>query len=301
MSFKQICVWLFAFAVFLLPSVSAQQSNSQQKKKPTPTLETDDVIPVTTKTEPPPVTKPAEKKEDGKPDGKTEEKKDDSTKSDKAGAQEDAKEEKKDDPAEQDWRQRIRAARETVKALRRQTQEAELQMTALRNTTSAVNNTPDSLNARSNALNANGQQIAALREQLAQASDQLNQLSQEGITNKYHEVSLKPTNDKGEPNEDYYKSRYADLLDDVNDAERRVRLQEYQINDLKTQLMATGGQKGKKGGGDNFAGLKIQSQIDQAQIELDLARADYMKARQAVEQLVEEARQAGLPAGIFRE
>jgi len=265
-----------------------------------------------------PETKP-EAKSDAKPDAKGEDK--DAKSEAKDGAKPEAKgdgktdnkpageagqdgekvEGPKEDPAEVDWRNRIVAARERVRQLRQATQETELQLTAIRNNRYGDNMTTDKLNAVAVAMDRGGQQLSSLHRELNVASQELDQVVEEGRIKKFHEVMKRPTNEKGEANEDYYKSRYVELVDQYNDADRRVKLLEYRMNELRAQLQGTGGVAGKKGGGDNFAAMRIQRDMEQTLIDMDMARADLSKAQQSVESLMEEARRAGVPPGVFRQ
>ena len=316
MSLKRICVSSVVFALFLVATVCAQQDSKPQKKRPS--LETEDIIPAQVKP-PAPEAKPAEtkpeSKEDAKPDPKADgkpskdgdkpEAKGDGKGDEKAAGEPGQDGEKvegpKEDPAEIEWRSRVAAARERVRQLRQATQETELQLTAIRNTRYADNMTPDRLNAVAASLDRNGQQLSSLHRELNVASQELENVVEEGRLKKFHEAMKKPTTEKGEPNEDYYKARFVELVDQVNDAERRVKLLDYRIAELQGQLRGNGGVAGKKGGGDNFAAMRIQRDIEQAMIDMDMARTDLNRSRQALESLVEEARRAGLPPGIFRQ
>jgi|GEM_PF-949285 len=314
MSLKRICVSSVVLVFLLVATVCAQQDSKPQKKRPS--LETEDIIPTTVKP-PAPEAKP-ETKEDAKPDAKGDGKaagkegekseakgdgKGDDKQAGEAGQNGEKADAPKDDPAELEWRERMAAARERVRQLRQLTQQTELQLTAIRNNRYTDNMTTDKLNAVAAALDQNGQQLSSLRRELNVASQELEQLAEEGRIKKFHETMKRPTNEKGEANEDYYKARYVELVDQVNDADRRVKLLDYRLAELQAQLRGNGGASGngKKGGGDQFAGMRIQQNIDQAMIDMDLARTDLSKAQQALESLMEEARRAGLPPGIFRQ
>lgn len=321
MNLKQLCVSSFMFAVLVIPAVQARQESKPEKKpRPVPSLETEDVIPASTqvKTDKPVAeSKPTETKTDGKSDAKPEAKgsakgedkqtvasdvkSDGKTDGDKAeaakGDQKDKDDSSKVDPAEIEWRERLTKAREMVRQLRQQTQETELALTAIRNDRNGNNLTPERLNSIANAMNNNGQQLAILRQQLSTASQEMEQIVTEGKIKTFHEEMKTPVTEKGEANEEYYKSRYVELVDQYNDADRRIKLYNFRIADLHAQLEGNGG----KNGGDNFAGMRIQRDIDQAMIDMDLARADLTKARESIDALTEEARRAGLPPGIFRQ
>lgn len=325
MNIKQIFVSLFLFAILIVPAVSARQEGKPEKKsKPVPSLDTEDVIPASTKSDKPAETpktvevKPDSKsdaKADAKPEAKTDAKSDDKPsakselktdgdKTDSAKAdQKDKDEATKIDPAEIEWRERLAQSREAVRQLRQRTQETELQLTEIRNNRYAGNLTPEKLNAAANAMNNNGQQLSILRQQLNAATQAMEEVASEGKLKGFHEAVKTPVTEKGDANEDYYKSRYVELVDQFNDADRRIKLYDFRVRDLRTQMEGNGGtaSKGKKGGGDNFTGMQIQREIDQALIDMDLARVDLAKAREAIDALTEEARRAGLPPGIFRQ
>ncbi|HYP25255.1 MAG TPA: hypothetical protein VE262_00930 [Blastocatellia bacterium] len=198
-------------------------------------------------------------------------------------------------PEESAWRERVKAARARAKSLERSADEAELSVTRLRDELSASGNTSRHRNETAAQLEEAGKRVTELRAETRKASADLEELIQYGRQKGYsEEAAPEPTAEDGKPNEQYYRTRYAALLDDKRDAERLVSLYENRVKDLNNRILLN------TGSGDNFYTMQIQQDRDAMQEKLNEARAAREKAQSDIESLVEEARRAGLPPGIFR-
>ena len=82
----------------------------------------------------------------------------------------------------------------------------------------------------------------------------------------------------------------------LRSADRRIQLYENRVRDLQQHILLNGGKKG----GDNFYTAQLQENKEEAQRSLDEARAARSQALSKLDQLMEEARRAGVPPGVFR-
>ncbi|HST21808.1 MAG TPA: hypothetical protein VLR90_11855, partial [Blastocatellia bacterium] len=141
------------------------------------------------------------------------------------------------------------------------------------------------------------QKLSDLRNQARAAKDDLNQLLEYGKENRFGESEgPKATSTDGKPNEDYYRARFAKLNEEAQSADRRIQLYDNRVRDLQQHILLNGGKKG----GDNFYTAQLQQDKEEAQQSLDEARAARSQAFSKLEQLMEEARHAGVPPGVFR-
>ena len=283
-------VFMFAIALQLfICAANAQQPAVGRKKAPR--LTTEDVIqPVTAQ----PAAESPKAEDANKPDAA----KTDAAKTDGAKA-EDAKQpaEVKTSAEESAWRERASKARERAKALERAAEEAELRITELRNGLGVSGQSARYRNETAAELESAGQKLSDLRNQARAAKDDLNQLLEYGKENRFGESEgPKATSTDGKPNEDYYRARFAKLNEEAQSADRRIQLYENRVRDLQQHILLNGGKKG----GDNFYTAQLQQDKEEAQQSLDEARAARSQALSKLEQLMEEARRAGVPPGVFR-
>jgi len=198
---------------------------------------------------------------------------------------------------EQLWREQLLNARARAKAAERAAEEAELRITALRNQLSVSGQTPQERNQTASELNEAGRQLNELRTAAKAAADELAGLIETGRQKKYSESQgPEPTTENGSANHDYYKSRFSELNETLQEAERRVQLYDNRVRDVSQRILQTGG----KNGGDNFYLAHLQEERQEAQKQLDDARAAAAKALSDLDALKEEARRAGVPPGVFR-
>jgi len=274
-----------------LTAAAAQQPATGRQKAPR--LTTDDVVR-------PPATQPsAESREaEAKPEeaGKAD------AAEPKAG-QPKATEVKVSDE-ESSWRERVGKARTRAKELERAAEEAELRITVLRNELGTSGQSARFRNDTAAELGQAGQRLTELRAQARIAADDAAQLIEYGKTKGFTESEgPRPTAEEGKPNEEYYRTQFAKLTEALENAQRRVQLYDNRVRDLNQQMSTNSGGKDKNGrntGGDSFYGVQLQKDREEAQQKLDEARAAQTQAQTALDALMEEARRAGVPPGLFR-
>ena len=288
----------FALATVLLISLSA--ANAQQPavgRKKAPRLTTEDIVrpaPAQPAVESPKETATPNTEVATKPDAA----KPDAAKTDIAKAEDDKQAgEAKVSPEETAWRERVSKARERESALERAADEAELRITELKNNLSVSGQSSRYRNETAAELERAGQQVSDLRNQTRAAKDDLNQLLEYGKEKRFSEAEgPKAASDDGKPNEEYYRARFAAFKEEAQSADRRIMLYENRVRDLQQHILLNGG----KNGGDNFYTAQLQQDKEEAQRNLDEARAARSRAFNKLEALMEEARRAGVAPGVFR-
>lgn len=206
-----------------------------------------------------------------------------------------AKESDKISPEEEAWREQVAAAREKANQTQRAAEETELRVTDLRNELSRPGHTPNERNGIAADLDAVGRQVLDLRAQARAAADELNKLLDQGRAKGFSEApGPKAQTDDGKPNNQYYRERYDKLTQQLRDAERRVQLYENRLRELNQRI------NNNSVSGDNFYISRLQQDRDDAQRQMEEAQAAYDKARADMDALMEEARRAGVPPGVFR-
>ena len=205
--------------------------------------------------------------------------------------------EPKVNPEEVSWRERVGKARERAKALEQQAEETELRITRLRNDLGTSGGSAKFRNETAAEMEQTGQRLSGLRSEARAASDDLTQLLDYGRQKGFTEASEpKATSEDGKANEEYYRARYAALNEALQTADRRIQLYENRVGDLQQHILQNGGKKG----GDNFYTAQLQEDREEAQRNLDQARAARDRARNELDALMEEARRAGVSPGVFR-
>jgi chromosome segregation ATPase len=280
-------------AVTLIVSLAAEASQQQKpaKQRP-PRLTTDDVI-ITPAPQASPVSD-----ETAKPD--------DSKKAEVAEAnpaQAKATEIKVSDE-EASWRERVSQARNRAKEMERAAEEAELRITQLRNDLGISGQSTRYRNETVAELGQAGQRLSELRAKARTAVDDAAQLIEYGRQKGFTEAEgPKPTSEEGRPNEEYYRAQFAKLNDALESAQRRVQLYDNRVRDLNQQIATNSGGRdssGRSTGGDSFFTFQLQKDRDEAQQKLNEARAAQTQAQNDIYALLEEARRAGVPPGLFR-
>jgi seryl-tRNA synthetase len=269
---------LIAFVLTALLAGAAAGQQQPVGKKRIPSLTTDDVVRPPAE-QPSPETASSKPAEAGKPTpGKPAE--------------------SQTSTEESSWRDRVDQARDKAKKLERAAEEAELRVTQLRNELGVSGQSPKYRNEIAAEIERTGQLVKQLREQARAAADELTGLLDYGRERGFKEAEgPKPVSAEGKPNEDYYRSRLAELNEAIQDARRRVELYQNRVNDISQRILMTGG----KHGGDNFYILQLQKDRDEAQQKLEESRAALYKAQTDLDALKEEARRAGVSLDIFRE
>ncbi|HYV06688.1 MAG TPA: hypothetical protein VFB82_18990 [Blastocatellia bacterium] len=266
-------------AVLLLPSVIFGQQQPAARKK-SPSLTTEDMV------------KPSVQPPSSESEGLT----------DKPAAAEEAGSAQPASggavsPEELLWREQLASARARAKAAQRESEEAELRITALRNQLSVSGQTPQERNETAAQLDEAGRQVTELRAAAKAAAAELAGLIEVGRLKKFGEApGPERTTENGSANHDYYKSRFTALNEELQEAERRAQLYEDRLRDVSQRILQNGG----KNGGDNFYLAHLQEERQDAQEHRDEARAAVAKAHSDLDALKEEARRAGVPPGVFR-
>jgi hypothetical protein len=249
-----------------------------QSKKRVPLLTTEDVVRERPQNEV--VSEPAA-------GGKKEAKPGDPASATKTGA------DVKPNPEQAAWRARVEKAREKVKAAQRAAEEAELRVNDLRNRLGDSGGTPRDRNQTAADLEQTGQRVKVLRAEARTAEEELNAVLDEAKAKGFTESEgPKPVGEGGRPNEDYYKTRFAKLNEAAQDAQRRMQLYEIRVRELTSKM--------NNASTDRFSGGQIQQELEEAQQKLSEARNAQIKAQSDLNALLEDARRAGVPAGLFR-
>jgi hypothetical protein len=283
---------LSSFLAFtlILTLQGAVVSNAQQTevRKRTPRLTTDDVTTRTSQTTETPVVTVEESAKKAGEGLKSDSAKSTNTKS--AGTAKGAAD--KTGPAEQTWREQVAKAREHAESLERTAEEAELRTTSLRNDLGSSGDVKQR-NATAAELESAGQQLTEAKNQARAASAELKKLLAEGSSKGFAETQgPASTSSDGKPNAAYYKGRYDKLLQAMRDAERRVQLYDNRVRSLNESLVNTNR--------DRFTSAQLEQDRNEAQDKADEARTALTKAQADIESLMNEARAAGVPPGLFR-
>jgi hypothetical protein len=148
-------------------------------------------------------------------------------------------------------------------------------------------------NATAAELETSGQQLNDAKTQARAAKAELKKLLDEGSSKGYSEApGLQATSADGKANAAYYKTRYEKLMQAMRDAERRVQLYENRVRSLNESLVNTNR--------DRFTSAQLEQDRNEAQEKADEARTALNKAQSDLESLLNEARAAGVPPGLFR-
>jgi hypothetical protein len=264
-----------AFCLLLSLPALAQQA---QAKKRVPVLTTDDVVrerPQNQVVEEPSTAKPGDPEKPA------------ASSATKAGA------DAKVDPAEAAWRERVEKAREKAKAAQRSAEEGELRVNDLRNQLGNSGGTTKDRNQTAADLEQMGQRLKVLRAEARAAEAELQEALGQAKGKGFSEAEgPKPVAEGGGPNEDYYKTRFAQLNEAAQDAERGMQLYDLRVRELRTRLTNTNN--------DRFSTGQIQEELEGAQQKLAEARNARTKAQSELDALQNEARRAGVPPGVFR-
>ena len=193
------------------------------------------------------------------------------------------------------WRHAVKEARKRADSTKRAAEETEIRITDLRNQLAASGQGAGDRNQTMAEIGAAGDKLKQQKTEAREAAEALKKLVDEGREKGYREQEGPAAVQKGgEPNDDYYRSKFAELNQAAQDADRRVQLYQNRINDLNQRI------SGNSRTGDNFFIGQLQQDRDDAQKSLDEAHAAYQKAQADIDALKDAARAAGLPPGIFR-
>lgn len=279
----------FAFVFALLCALSSKAQQTEVRKK-TPRLTTDDVITTrtSTTTETPVVSTEGSAKKAG------EAVKSGSVKPDEAKSDVTAKAPTgKTSTDEAAWREQVASARTRAESLERAAEEAELLTTQLRNDLGSSGQDTRQRNATAAELDTAGKQLTESKTQARAANAELKKLLEEGSSKGFTESpGPQATAADGKPNVAYYRTRYEKLLQTMRDTERRVQLYDNRVRSLNESLVNTNR--------DRFTSSQLEQDRNEAQDKANEARAGLSKAQTDLENLMNEARAAGIPPGLFR-
>lgn len=198
-------------------------------------------------------------------------------------------------PEESAWRESVTRAREKARAAQRAAEEAELRVNDFRNQLGVSGKGVSFRNQTAADLDEAGRIVKQRTLESQQASDELNALLEEGVTKGFKEgAGPKDLTPEGKPNEEYYRTRYAELTTALEEAERRMQIYENRVRELN-QRVTNNSQSG-----DNFFIAQVRQERDEAQRSLDQAITARDKAAHEIESLKDQARSAGVPPGLFR-
>jgi hypothetical protein len=288
-------IYAIALTLLLLVFETAAQQPAVGRQKP-PRLTTDDLRPVGEQ----PVT---DSKDTAKPEG-----------TEKAeSAKVDAGDPKVDQPKpanpkvsaeEAAWRERVAKARDKAKRLEKATEEAELRITSLRNDLGANGQSARERNDTAAEIGQAGHRLTELQSESRAAAEDADQLTEYGKKKGFNEAEeQKATSEDGKTNEEYYRTKFAKLNEDLESAQRRVQLFDNRVRDLNQQISLNSGgtdRRGRGTGGDAFYAMQLQKDRDAAQQQLEEARSAQTKAHADLDALREDARRAGVPPGVLR-
>lgn len=209
----------------------------------------------------------------------------------------DAKADKKPEvsPEEAAWRASVKQAREHVEQTQRAAEEGELRVTELRNQSSAPGQDAKDRNEVLAEMDEAGENVKTLQADAREAKRDLDRLLDQGREKGYHEEEgPSATTKDGKPNENYYRERFMKLTQQLQDAQRRAQLYQDRVADINQRIT----QNSRTG--DNYYIARLQEDLSSARDGLQEAEAARDKAQSDLDSLMEEARQAGIPPGVFR-
>ncbi len=289
MTIRALLLAAAAVALFAAPALAQQPAPEGQREDETPTLTTDDVAPA------PIVGQPAGAQTAAPAEGDdaslTPEERADAASAKSAGKGEAGKApDKKKGPSREElaWRGRYAQAESQMRAARQRAQEAELQLTDMQNRLGSTG-TVGERNALAADIETQGDVVRQAQRAAADAEAAFEAIRAEGESKKFTPDSgPAPTTKDGQTNDEYYRQRVSKAQSDVADAERRLKIYQDRVNDVRGRIL------NNSGSGDQFSGYRLQEELDAALKELDRAQVDRDKARNALDAATQEAAAAGV-------
>lgn len=212
--------------------------------------------------------------------------------------------------AERDWNARLAQARMRVRDFERRASHSELGASQSRNV--IFHNDPTALNAN-NARVADLQEYArAYRYEARRGQEAVNRLLDEGRQNGYQLATLSPRLSNGEPNLEYYRTRFLELKADLQDAQAQANVLQLRTNRVQTTIHTRYSglyypvpQQGflfypNNGAGDAFYLNRLRSQLANVGGKLSTSQVRVAILTAQLADLEEEGRRAGVPPGVFR-
>lgn len=213
--------------------------------------------------------------------------------------------------AEKEWNIRLAEARERVRDFERRANQTELTASQSRN--AIFHNDANSLNAN-NARVADLQERARIfRNETRLAQEVVNRLLDEGRQAGFQLTYISPTLKNGEPNLEYYRTRFLELQTELQDETERANARQLQTNrvqtiintNLNSVVYAPRTRRGfifypNNGAGDAFYLNRLRNELAGVSGDLSNSQSRAVLLRQMLDELQEEGRRAGVPPGIFR-
>ncbi len=202
---------------------------------------------------------------------------------------------KEPNPAEQAWNKKLSETREKAKELERRADQTELEINRLRNFLFSAEPRDPGTNAQINQRISELTELTTrLRAEAKAAQEEVAALVKEGEAKGYQVESLPPTTETGKPNLEYYRKHFAELQSELQDAQAHAQVMQLRINDLRFRI------NNNARSGDNFFLGRLQGELQEAEKGLESARARIAEASQQLEELLLQARRAGLSLGELK-
>ena len=213
--------------------------------------------------------------------------------------------------AEKDWNTRLTEARRRVQDFERRANQTELEASQSRNVV---------FHNDANALNANNVRVAQLQElarayrnETRLAQEAVNRLLDEGREYGFQLTYISPRLKNGEPNLEYYRSRFLELQTELQDERARVEALQLRTNRVQT-IINTNLNAGfyypstrrgfifypNNGAADGFHLNRLRNELGGVGGDLYTSQTRLAILTAQLEELQEEGRRAGVPPGIFR-
>ncbi len=277
-----------AFALFAAPALAQQSAPEGQRQDETPTLTSDDVAPAPIQGQPAGAqTQPPDEGDDS---ALTPEERADAASGRDTGKGDATAAPAKKGPSKEElaWRTRYAQAESQLRAARQRAQNAELQLTEMQNNLGSTNSTQDR-NSLAAAIETQGNTVREAQRAASDAQTAFDAVQAEGRSKKFRLApGPSPTTESGRPNLDYYQQKVSKATGDYADADRRVQIYQDRVNDARGRIL------NNSGSGDQFAGARLQEELDASLKELDKAQSDRNAARQRLDQARQEAAAAGV-------
>jgi hypothetical protein len=214
--------------------------------------------------------------------------------------------------AEKEWNVRLSQAKNRLRNFEISASQAELSATKSRNV--FMHASPDDLNRNNARVSELNSSAAAFRSEVRAAQDEINDLLDYGREYGFMLYSISPTQKNGEPNEDYYRSRFLDLQADLNAAIARANVMQNRTNRLNTTINTNlsypeiyygASYNGilfypNTGAADTFYLNRLRNNLAEVNGDLRSSQARIDLLNQQLEELKEAGRRAGIAAGVFR-
>lgn len=215
-----------------------------------------------------------------------------------------------DKSSEKAWNDALRAAREKARSLERQARQLEIRASESRSL--VFFGDPNSLNARNESATELSNEAKKLSRQAAEARSLVRTLLLQGQSKGYAETVIDSRLPSGAANPEYYRQRYLELSQELDDAEAELRSDSLRANRFSTAVNSSYAGAGRvtsgsavpfypnRGAGDLFFANRLYARFSESSAERDQTNDRVNELKREIENLREEGRRAGLPPGLFR-